>query len=108
MAFYPRQRVVCIGTKAKDSDGRWAAYYAYWRISVPQRGMIYTVQEVRVFKSGLQFIRLMEIVNPASAWSDARPQEVWWPSSGFRPVEETRLDQFRKHLAPTDRVKEDA
>jgi len=91
MSFHPGQRVVCVSTFTNIPPGA----------NVPDVGKIYTVRSRRLdigvgFDEPVEGLTLVEIVNGIA------PCGLEWAfySGRFRPLDESRLDQFRIHLAP--------
>lgn len=94
----PGMRCVCVD----DSPSSHPFLFAHF----VTKGAVYTVRDV--FKTNAKggfSLRFVEIVNPVSEYiiPVAEPIYGGWR---FRPLSETRLDQFRKHLnrIPADRV----
>ena len=82
-----------------------------------KEGVVYTVREVAgCTETGEPVLylveidnrhmigRLVQMIDGPSIWQ----VEPAFESSRFRPLSETRLDQFRQHLAPSPRETEDA
>ena len=67
----------------------------------PIVGGVYTVRSVELC-SGFVVLRLREIVNSERSYVDGNGERGFL-GNRFRPLSETRLDQFRAHLAPTPR-----
>lgn len=93
--FQPGRRVLCI------SHDDWAIQYVN---ALPDVGRVYTVRAQETYKEdGRLGIRLEELrvfsISPKFAPLD--DGEYWLQASNFRPLDEIRLDQFRKLLAPT-------
>lgn len=111
MAFYVGQKVVCVGGEGKGncSKQNWDAWVAYYGLSLPTRGSVYTVRQTWESPDGLQRIRLMEIVNPPVDYSNAPKQEPWFLSRQFRPLDEreTDISVFTSLLTPAEQ-REDA
>lgn len=95
MAFHVGQRVVCVKSGRHHIVGVWD--------KVPEKGIIYTIRgimpaaEIGAETDGLY---LVEIVNPEIMTEDGGWVEMPFASGRFRPLDESRLDQFRAHLAP--------
>lgn len=100
MAFHVGQRVVCIRTAPPPSfapDG-----------IMPRIGVVYTIREIRddrLLGGRPDRVLLVEIDNShlvgtkSGIWKAF--VEPGFPPNAFRPLCESRLDQFRAHLAPT-------
>ncbi|WP_377299644.1 hypothetical protein [Rhizobium sp. SGZ-381] len=99
----------------------WAAYevgkrvvcvvpYDYARkycTVVPVKGTIYTIKATSMGENwngeiilGLRFSEIEAFTAPHCG-VEARDGYWWWRAMDFKPVDETRLDQFRKHLTST-------
>lgn len=65
----------------------------------PFSGHVYTVRDVSYHEIGGPLIRLAEIVNLPRQYVQG-VEETWFVSSSFRPIDDVRLLQFRKLLAP--------
>lgn len=78
----------------------------------PIAGVIYTLRDVGFIHPHYPTtlgVRLMEIANEAIHYRGyPAPWEPAFAAMRFRPVEETRLDQFRAHLNPITREVETA
>ncbi|KTQ96968.1 hypothetical protein NS365_23320 [Aureimonas ureilytica] len=100
-------RCVCIKTPPTHGDG----------FAVPQMGVVYTVRSVVAVsenRSGMVLLRFFELDN--TRWIGERffdlersvdfvlTAEPAFRCGYFRPLSETRIDVFRRLLAPTDRV----
>jgi len=90
-------RVVCIRDDWKSLNGPMSV-----KTSVPVKGKIYTVRDT-LNHLGVPFIHLEEIINP-QVWNGNKMMEPWFQGSFFRPIDETKLDQFRKHLVPVKQL----
>lgn len=101
--WQPGMRCVCI--KQVSDEARDAIPEGIW----PDKGGVYTVREVRDDKkpSGGLTVLLHEIDNSHLIGRQFKygfgHAEPGFPETGFRPLSETRLDQFRQHLAPQPR-----
>lgn len=80
-------------------------------------GTVYTVRYVGACcMTGVPLLQLDEIDNRHLIGTYVKVSGRWWAldrepaydARCFRPLSETRLDQFRAHLAPTPRQKADA
>ena len=104
MSFHVGQHVVCIWDAWGRSHPKLAG--VVW----PVKGQVYTVREIRLIESrevtGLA-LWFMEISNPVVKFKNvAEPMEVGFAARRFRPLNESRLDIFRAHLAPSPKQKE--
>jgi hypothetical protein len=91
--FHVGQKVVCVGCEGTPRPkGYWEKWQKDWNVTLPQRGVIYTVRDARMTPTGVGFIRVCEIRNPDVEYIDARHQEPWFFSEGFRPVVERKTD----------------
>lgn len=79
--FQIGQKVECIADKS------WKAPYGE---TVPRKGSIYTVREIREFPNGLG-IRLREIVNDVRRYREGT-FEPYFVARLFRPVTERKTD----------------
>lgn len=98
------QRIICVGRNgsSKRSAQWWESWKREWGITLPKRGRLYTVRDIRYAKDGTQRIRLCELVNPLISFTDAPDQEPWWNSAAFRPVlrRKTDISAFKAMLTP--------
>lgn len=75
----------------------------------PEIGRIYVITEVRAFPAGT--LCRDETGRSFALRSDHIAIRIdgfgiaWWTASAFRPLDESRLDQFRAHLAPKGKAK---
>lgn len=73
--------------------------------TLPAKGRIYTVREVNPLSRWGEHphVRLVEITNAPQRYGDG-VFEVAFDAAGFRPLDDSRLDVFRKALtdAPVD------
>ncbi|ATN34764.1 hypothetical protein ACO34A_13235 [Rhizobium sp. ACO-34A] len=93
--FQPGRRVVCI------SHYEWAGTLVN---ALPEIGRVYTVRAQKNHPlNGELGIRLKElsIFSTSPKFTPLDGGEYWLQARNFRPLDETRLDQFRKLLAPT-------
>lgn len=100
MAFHVGQRVVCIIQGKAPAFCPVAVY--------PNKGSVYTVREVRDDRpmgGSPEVILLCEIDNRHCIGARGPGVRAFiepaFNSRGFRPLCESRLDQFRAHLTPT-------
>lgn len=101
--FHVGQKVVCVGCNGTPKPpGFWEKWQQDWNVTIPQRGVVYTVRDVRTSPRGTHFIRVAEIRNPIIEFSDCPPMEPWFFSEGFRPVVErkTSIEVFKALLTP--------
>jgi hypothetical protein len=98
--FVPGQLVVCV------DDSEWRR--PCWNDEhTPTKGTVYTVRDAVLAwggtKVGEQHIHLIEVVNEAKKYASGFG-EPWWWHGFFRPIDDSRLDVFRKALtdAPQD------
>ena len=95
MSFHVGQRVVCVDDDFGEVD-----------VVLPRVGSVYTVQDVEMIDAGvptddrgrtadvdIEFLVLEEFGDGCA-----------WDAIHFRPLDETRLDQFRAHLAPASKT----
>ncbi|MGR6465416.1 hypothetical protein [Rhizobium sp. PAMB 3182] len=97
--YQPGKRLVCLvdieaEMRRAEAWNWFQQFKAAYRF--PVKGAIYTVRDTMLIRQGLAIV-LAEIVNPTLPFSDT-PSELFFPAYYFRPVDETKLDQFRKHL----------
>ena len=91
---YVGQRVVCTASFQTPQT---------INVKVPEKGIVYAVREIRydlvgdTGEKGVGFL-LVEIRNERRPVLGDRILEPAFASAGFRPVDESKLDQFRKHL----------
>ncbi|TJV51126.1 MAG: hypothetical protein E5Y01_16185 [Mesorhizobium sp.] len=101
-AVGPGSLVVCVFNKFVDLSG-----IAPRGVVMPRTGTVYTVRDfdpmAAKYGTTRAYIHLVEIVN--------RPWDTRWgvhePSfdlAAFKPVDDSRLEIFRKMLTPVDRV----
>lgn len=93
--FQPGRRVVCV------SHDDWSAKYVN---ALPEIGRVYTIRAQMVWRLfGSLSIRLQElrVFSISPRFVPLEGGEYWLQAKNFRPLDETRLDQFRKLLAPT-------
>jgi hypothetical protein len=92
------QRCVCI----RDFSGEARAYPA--KVSWPVKDQILTIRGIdkRISNRGSEVLGLLfeEITNPILLLSDGTTREPAFGDWDFRPLDESRLDQFRAHLNP--------
>lgn len=84
--WYPGQRVVCVVVPKQT----------FYCEKVPFKGQILTIRAVQEIK-GLVALRFCEILNCEHPYQEGF-MEVWFHKSGFKLLNESRLDQLRKHL----------
>jgi hypothetical protein len=87
--FHVNQLVLCVENSVASE----------YRETCPEKGRVYTVRDVSYEEAVGSLIRLAEIVNLPRTYRQG-VQEAWFVSSSFRPIDEARLLQFRKLLAP--------
>lgn len=98
--YQPGRRVVCVAD--------WSGTLAVDICTVlPVKGRVYTIRATSVADGlreknilGLRFVEFQSFTKEGSPYL-ARDGEWWWQAFGFRPLDETRLDVFRKMLAPS-------
>src|SRR3954469_6536842 len=94
--FHVGQLVVCVKT--------WSDYPGAPPpvIVGPVAGTIYTIREAFADLDGAALVRLVEIVNRRALYNEpgwiARYEEHTFFASRFRPVDEARIEVFRKAL----------
>lgn len=100
--FQPGRRVVCIGEVGEFPPGNLILGPLPQR---PVKGRVYTIKKAELCRiSGKLSLDLFEIVNEPVLlrWNGVCYTEpVLFLADYFRPLDDTRLDQFRKLLAPT-------
>jgi len=85
------QRVVCISEfEMKKIDIHNTIF--------PCRGQILTIRQIILGYNSVSFL-FEEIVNKAQEWLEGL-SEASFRDFRFRPLDESRLDQFRVHLNP--------
>jgi len=101
VSFHVGQLVVCV------DDGNWP--WPEGHAAMPKRGVVYTVRESVVsWTNGHPCVHLVEIVNPIGDY-EGGVGEIWVAERRFRPVDETRLEVFRKIAAsPRQSIEVDA
>lgn len=101
--FQVGQKVVCVS--------KWFPYQqdiaSEEGIGLPDHGAVYTVRDILTVYGDEVHIRLAEIVNPTTMFSDVGPIEVAFSYECFRPVIErkTSIEVFKAMLNPS-RVEE--
>jgi hypothetical protein len=88
---YVGQRVVCI-----TDDWEQAESYPSWGIIPPTKSTVYTIRSIASHGTRIG-LYLKELVNPVIMTSHGM-NEVCFIARNFKPVDESKLDQFRKHL----------
>lgn len=86
--WQPGMRCVCV------DDSAWFKGIGAL-LNPPMRGKIYTVARIDTFG----FLLVLSLIE----YPDDNDGPSWWERRFFRPLSETRLDQFRQHLAPQPR-----
>lgn len=98
MSLVPGQLAICVGDfEAYRSRCCWGEEV------LPQKGRVYTIRETLFNDAYFErnFVRLVEIVNPARKYGFAGVCEIAFAASRFRPVVEDRIASLRSLLAPT-------
>lgn len=102
---YVGQHVVCVD----DDWGGYADQAVTMGCRLPEKPRVYTIRQIAECIDGVGF-RLIEIVNPKVARYGK--EEPTFCASQFKPLDESRLDVFRRMLkdAPKSKnvVREDA
>jgi hypothetical protein len=99
MTAYPviNQKVICIRTRNSSKPRTYPENF-------PVLYGIYTIREIEIV-SGRPVIRLHEIKNEKRMYNFGgvpKFAEVAFGAYAFRPLDESKLDQFRALLNPTD------
>ena len=84
------QRVVCVSDFVDKKDDIYTTIY-------PTKGQILTIRSVDIEGDEEIGLRFEEIVNKKEYWNRGY-LEASFIDHRFRPLDETRLDQFRVHL----------
>lgn len=93
-------RVVCINDDWPSKDPE-----IFKNVTFPVKGVIYTVREETLNNGGSRAFRFHEIKNHVVILDDWAIGEPCFPERYFRPVDEKRIEVFRKLLVPVkDRV----
>lgn len=97
------QRVVCI-VDDWNSDQSRRLIEAHPTFKFAKKGIVYTIREVvpNITRDGLG-LRLVEIVNPTLGTS-VGPFEPTFQIEAFRPVDETKIDVFRRIAANPPKI----
>lgn len=70
-------------------------------VAMPQKGTVYTVREIEIADGGNHpgdpFLRLVEIINDPWPCRGRSVEPAFWYAR-FRPIDDTRLEIFRKAL----------
>ncbi len=100
--FQPGRRVVCVRENNRFPPGM--QILGPWPLS-PLVGRVYTIKSAQPGAlSGRLSLDLVEIINEPThfLWNGERcSAKVLFLATHFRPLDESRLDQFRKLLAPS-------
>lgn len=96
--FHVGQRIVCIA----DYAGIDRKAISALGLTLPLKGFVFTVRDTSKAYGDLeQIILLGEIVNPVAKYNpEFEPFEPWFRARYFRPVDEKRIEVFRKMLQP--------
>lgn len=99
----PGMRCVCVEPSAN------IAGLIEYGVSYPSKGDVLTVRDEWMSPIvGKQMLSFFEHDNSHLTHLTPNGREPGFEASRFRPLSETRLDQFRQHLAPVDRERADA
>lgn len=96
--FHVGQLVVCINT---DWDTNRSDY---GKMTYPEKGMIYTIRDIKSFASGTG-MRLEEIINKPLQYK-AGLAEPSFLIERFRPLKKTSIDCFTALLNPTPELED--
>lgn len=105
MNFRVGQKVVCV-------EDQYPSSWKYWNeFNKPVKGVVYTVRTAGVwlFHAGPAFsLRLVEIINPESEWTDGDVSEMAFNAMRFRPVvsRKTDISALTRLLAPNAKILE--
>lgn len=104
------QRIMCVGCKGTPKPlGFWEQWQKDWNVTTPQRGVVYTLRDIRMTLCGKAFIRVNEIRNPIIQFIDAPDDEPWWAAVAFRPAQSTETGmKIIRSILDRAPVKEDA
>jgi len=109
VSFYPGQHVICIND---DWSGDGFDLSELAGIDLPKKGLVYTVEHTEPPLTGVQFIVYLEEFSLPEVTISTEDGEIsgipGFGADHFRPLDETRLDIFRAHLAPSPKQKERA
>jgi|GEM_PF-5587989 len=106
--FKPGMRVVCIHPYDSPREVGIAVRYG---VRTPRKGVVYTIREVLLpeklpeISNTVLPLRLIEIVNPPVRFVNG-VLEPAFPSTRFRPLDESRLDVFRDLLVDVPKEEE--
>ncbi len=103
--FEPGKRVVCVYDFSADPMFSQGVSLG---ACFPTLGKVYTVRNSFVMSGDIIGIHLIEITNPLIPIDENSMGEMGFDIRAFRPVDETKIDQFRELLTPvkTDKVLE--
>lgn len=99
--YQPGRRVVCVTDFGKNETLRQICTV------LPVKGRVYTTRETKIGQSskspedlGLMFVEFRSFARPHHPRRFVEG-EVSWAADEFKPLDETRLDVFRRMLAPS-------
>lgn len=90
--WYPGQRVVCV------DDNFDTSRHDHNLVRLPKKGQVLTIRTAEIQpNTDLFSLTFVEIKNPVLQYSNGLLERAFRVKH-FRPLQENRLDQFRKHL----------
>ena len=102
--FHVGQLVVCVDDSNVPSDWHIKGIHYSYELDGLTKGVIYTIRDVYICTMHhKEVVRLVEITRDHH---ELYGGETPYAAYRFRPVVETRLDVFRKMLAPVPGVKQ--